>query len=98
MPKTEIGERSISEAVAEIEAGLDGYEPPAAFAVGVATVGPSGGVLDVRYPHVNLLGSWGTVAVLAEAVGYRSGTETFRLDNAQIYGAIAALEDTVWKL
>lgn len=93
MPKTEIGERSISDAVAAIEGRLDGYEPPAAFAVGVATVGPSGGVLDVRYPHVNLLGSWGTVAVLAEAIGYRSGTQTFTLDNAQIYGAIAALED-----
>ncbi len=92
MPKTEIGERNLSDAVAEIEAGLDGYEPPAAYAVGVATIGPSGGVLDVSYPHVNLLGSWGTAAVLARATGYRSGTETFHLGDDLINSAIADLE------
>lgn len=92
MPKTEIGERVLSDTVAALEADLDGYEPPAAFAVGVATIGPSGGVLDVSYPHVNLLGSWGTVAVLARATGYRSGTETFQLGDDLITSAIADLE------
>jgi len=93
MPQSEVGPRTLSDAVTAIEARLEGYEPPAAFAVGVATVGPSDAVLDVSYPHVNVAGSWGTAAVLAEAVGYRSGTETFEIDADTIAGALASLEE-----
>lgn len=92
MPTTDIGERTISDAVAAIEARLDGYQAPAAYGVGVATLSPEGRILDVRFPVVNLVESWGTMAVLAEATGYRSGTETYELSAEQLAGAISALE------
>ena len=91
MPERDRPERSLSDAVAAIEVDLDGYEPPSAFAVGVATIGPSGAVLDVAYPHVNLEESWGTAAVLADATGYRNGTASFRIDAETLDGAIEDL-------
>ncbi|MCL4110546.1 UNVERIFIED_CONTAM: hypothetical protein GTU68_035520 [Idotea baltica] len=52
MPEHERQPRNVSDTVAALEAKLEGYVPPQAYAVGVATVGPSGGVLDVSFPHL----------------------------------------------
>jgi 2,3,4,5-tetrahydropyridine-2,6-dicarboxylate N-succinyltransferase len=66
-------------------AALDGYTPPAAFALGIATISPSGKVLDTSYPTMNLVTgpSWPS-AIYASITGYRSGTSTYRLTHAQL--------------
>ena len=74
-----------------IEQSLDGFTRPAAFGVGVATVGPSGATLDTYFPHThagdhNLPG-----AVLAASVGYRAGTTTITMDTATLDEAITML-------
>jgi 2,3,4,5-tetrahydropyridine-2-carboxylate N-succinyltransferase len=73
-------------------AALDGYTPPAAFALGVATIAPSGKVLDTSYPAVNLVSgpSW-PAAVLARVTGHRQGTATYRLTAEQVRDAEAEL-------
>lgn len=93
IPERDPMERELTEASAALEAGLEGYQPPAAFGVGVATVGPSGTILDVAFPQVNCQEAWATAAVLAEATGYRTGTETYRLDVTSFDDAISALAD-----
>jgi len=93
MPEHERAPRQVSDTVAALEADLDGYEAPQAYAVGVATVGASGNVLDVAFPHVNCDESWGTAAVLAKATGYRSGTQTYRLTSEVVDSAIADLSE-----
>jgi 2,3,4,5-tetrahydropyridine-2,6-dicarboxylate N-succinyltransferase len=73
-------------------AKLDGYTPPVAFALGVATISPAGKVLDTAYPTVNLVSgpSW-PAAVWAQVTGYRGGTSTHRLTRRQV----AAAEETL---
>ncbi len=75
--------------VAEIE-GRPGYVRSAAFAVGFATVAPSGKVLDTAFPVVNLAENFGAGAVLADVVGHRSGTASYELSRDQLDRAIAA--------
>jgi 2,3,4,5-tetrahydropyridine-2,6-dicarboxylate N-succinyltransferase len=72
--------------VASIQAGA-GYEKPAAFALGVATIAPSGKVLDASFSVVNRDQNYGAAAIFAAAAGHTSGTATYRLNNAQL-GAI----------
>jgi len=91
MPEHERQPRNVSDTVAALEAKLDGYVAPHAYAVGVATVGPSGGVLDVSFPHVNCDESWGTAVVLAASTGHREGTASYRLDQDTLDDAIADL-------
>ena len=67
-----------------------GYVRPAAWAVGVAVVAPSGKVLDTGYPVVNLGENFGAAAVLADCVEHRSGTASYRLDVEQLRTARAA--------
>ena len=93
MPHHDRAPREISETVAGLEAKLEGYVAPHAYAVGVATIGPSGDVLDVSFPHVNLDESWGTAAVLAEATGFRDGTVSYHLDAATLDAAVANLSE-----
>jgi len=93
MPEHERAPRNVSDAVAAIEAELDGYVAPQAYAVGVATISPAGNVLDVSFPHVNCDESWGTAAVLAKATGYRDGTVSYHMDQAILDGAIADLDE-----
>jgi 2,3,4,5-tetrahydropyridine-2,6-dicarboxylate N-succinyltransferase len=64
--------------VAAVEA-RDGYVRPAAFAVGIATIAPSGKVLDTSYPVVNCGENFGSAAVLADLVGHTSGTGTYQM-------------------
>jgi 2,3,4,5-tetrahydropyridine-2-carboxylate N-succinyltransferase len=75
-----------------IEASLEGYARPAAFAIGIATVGPSGATLDTWYPHTNAGDSFMTAAVIAQVSGYRGGTTTIDLTVEQVGAVIAGLE------
>ena len=54
--------------VAEIESRA-GYRRPAAFALGLATVAPSGKVLDTSFPMVNLAENFGAAAIFADVAG-----------------------------
>jgi 2,3,4,5-tetrahydropyridine-2-carboxylate N-succinyltransferase len=65
----------------EIEHSMPGYERPAAFGVGVATIGPSGAVLDTWFPAVNRGSHDLAAAVLASACGYTTGSQTVWLDS-----------------
>jgi 2,3,4,5-tetrahydropyridine-2,6-dicarboxylate N-succinyltransferase len=73
--------------VAAVESAA-GYVRPAAFAVGVATLSPSGKVLDTAYPVVNFGENFGSAAVLANVVGHSAGTATYRLSDAQLVDAL----------
>jgi 2,3,4,5-tetrahydropyridine-2,6-dicarboxylate N-succinyltransferase len=75
--------------VAAVEA-RDGYVRPAAFAIGMATIAPSGKVLDTAYPVVNCGQNFGSAAVLADLVGHTSGTGTYQLTDEML----AAAQDT----
>lgn len=78
----------IDDARAALEAAIGGYTAPAAWAVGIATIGPSGAVLDVAFPVVNTDGSRFAAAGLATAVGHAAGTATLHLTPAQLQAAI----------
>jgi 2,3,4,5-tetrahydropyridine-2,6-dicarboxylate N-succinyltransferase len=75
--------------VAQIQS-RDGFAKPAAFAVGVATIAPSGKVLDTAFPVVNLAENYGAAAVLADVAGHLAGTATYRLSTAQLDAALNA--------
>ncbi len=66
-----------------------GFQKPAAFAVGVATVSPSGKVLDTSYPTVNWEENHRSAAVFADVVGHTAGTATYRLTDSQLYDILA---------
>jgi 2,3,4,5-tetrahydropyridine-2-carboxylate N-succinyltransferase len=74
-----------------IEASLESYERPAAFGLGIATVGPSGATLDTYFPRANAGGNFLPGAVLAAATGYRSGTTAIEVDDATLDRAITML-------
>ena len=61
-----------------------GYQRPAAFALGVATVAPSGKVLDAAFSSVNCEQNFGAAAIFAAAAGHVAGTATYRLTDAQL--------------
>lgn len=82
-------EADIAEARKALEASIDGYVSPAAYAVGVATIGPSGDVLDVSYPHVNAGEHSYTAAVMASVVGHSSGTASYQITGDQLGEALA---------
>jgi 2,3,4,5-tetrahydropyridine-2,6-dicarboxylate N-succinyltransferase len=67
-----------------------GYANPFAFAVGIATVAPSGKVLDTSYPIINCEENYGSAAVLADVVGHTSGTKTYELSATAIERALGA--------
>ncbi len=75
--------------VAAIEARA-GYVRPAAFALGVATVSPTGKLLDTAFPVVNLGENFGTAAVLADLASYLSGTSSAVLTATQLDEALTA--------
>lgn len=93
IPGSESAPRDVADSVLALEAELDGYAAPAAFGVGVATIGPSGAVLDVAYPHVNCDEAWGSAVVLAGTTGYRNGTQTYQLDETTVDDSVEALSD-----
>jgi 2,3,4,5-tetrahydropyridine-2-carboxylate N-succinyltransferase len=75
-----------------LEATLEGYAAPAAWAVGIATVGPSGAVLDAAFPVVNAAQASYGAATIADVTGHRAGTATHRLTPDQLRTAIGRLE------
>ena len=75
-----------------IETALAPYTRPAAFGIGIATVGPSGATLDTWFPQTNVGDSFMTAAVVAQVAGYQSGTATVALELAQLDAVIAGLE------
>ena len=75
--------------VAEIEA-RPGYQKPKAFGVGMATIAPSGKVLDTAYVATSVDDNLGAAAVIADVCGHTSGTATYRLTSDQIARCLAA--------
>lgn len=80
----------------------------AAFAVGVATIGPSGAVLDVSYPTVHRVDAEPTVgtelevstelaAVLSRVLGHESGTKTYRMSASQLKEANSEANFEPWQ-
>ena len=53
-----------------------GYVRPRAFGIGLASVSRSGALLDTWFPVPNHEANYGTAAVLAHVLGYRSGHAT----------------------
>ncbi|HUG84638.1 MAG TPA: DapH/DapD/GlmU-related protein [Euzebya sp.] len=78
----------IRQARESFEAQIDGYAAPAAWAVGIATIGPSGSVLDVAYPVVNTDAGRFPAVCIAAAIGHASGSATYRLTPAQLQDAV----------
>jgi len=74
-----------------IEESIPAYVRPAAYAVGIATIGHSGQILDTRYPVVNTDVHLLPAAVLAQVLGRTHGTASHRLDHSQLQEAVAAL-------
>ncbi len=72
----------------ELESVIDGYVEPVAFAVGIATLGPSGAVLDVSYPVVNSGSHSFPGAALATVLSHSGSTASFRLTPEQLQAAI----------
>ncbi len=75
-----------------LESEIDGYAVPAAFALGVATIGPSGDVLDVSYPVVNTDQNGFPAVALATALGHSAGTASYRVSDDQAAAALALIE------
>ena len=74
-----------------IEQSLESYARPAAYGLGVATIGPSAATLDTFFPVTNAGAHHLPCAVLASVTGYRSGTATLTMDLATLDNAIAML-------
>lgn len=78
----------IKAATQSMESAIDGYVQPSAFAVGIATVGPSGPILDVSYPVVNHASGAFPAACLSTILGYINGTSAHRISPGQLAQAI----------
>jgi hypothetical protein len=79
----------IATARERMEAAIDGYERPAAFALGLAAeVGAADG--DV-FPHVNSGANFLPAVVLATVCGHVRGTATYVLDEPRLQQAIDLL-------
>ncbi len=76
----------------DLEGSIAGYVAPVAFALGVATRGPSGDILDVSYPHPNLDDRGYVAAALAKASGHISRTGTVALTSEQVDEFVTTLE------
>ena len=76
--------------VTEIEAE-NGYERPAAFAIGLANVSRFGRVLDSYYPCTNLAEGFAAAAILSRVVGRKAGGGSFELEPAQLSEALKLL-------
>jgi len=76
--------------VSEIEAE-HGYESPAAFGVGLATVSRFGRVLDAYYPITNLGEQLDVAAVFSRITGREKGGGSFQLESEQLQESIKLL-------
>jgi hypothetical protein len=73
-----------------MEAAIDGYERPAAYALGLAVEGDAEAG-DV-FPRVNRGGNFLPAVVLATVCGHVRGTATYLLDRQRVDQAIDLLE------
>lgn len=73
-----------------LAATIEGWQPPAAYAVGISS---ASSMPDVEFPHVNGPGATHGLpgVVLAKLLGHASGTETFELSSAQLEAAVESL-------
>ncbi len=78
----------INNARTNLEATVEGFQSPAAWALGVATVAENGDVLDVRYPYVHLGKDSFPGTALAVVVGHTAGTATYEVSLGQLSEAI----------
>ena len=75
-------------AVIESATRRDGWTPPAAFGIGIATRAADGTVLDTWYGAVNLGQNLGSAALLGAALGVDGSTGTHAL-SADVLGQLA---------
>ncbi len=75
-----------------LEEAIDGYVAPAAFGLGIATIGPAGDILDVAYPVANAGDHRFPAAALATALGHVAGTATYHVTDDQMAAALALVE------
>jgi len=85
-----MGKEEFDSLVSEIETER-GYESPAAFGVGLATVSRFGRVLDTYYPFTNLGERLGVAAVFSRVTGRKAGGGSFELGPEQLEEAITLL-------
>lgn len=64
------------------------YKRPLAFGVGLATVDSDNNVLDTFFEFPNYNANFGSCAVLAKILGYKSGTNSYRINAQQIADAL----------
>ena len=73
-----------------LAATIDGWRPPAAYAVGIS---PASSSPELEFPHVNAPG--GThglpAVVLAKLLGHTSGTQTYELTRPLLEAAVETL-------
>jgi 2,3,4,5-tetrahydropyridine-2-carboxylate N-succinyltransferase len=93
MNAKESAARARAELLEEIE-GRSGYKRPAAFAVGIATYGREGRVLDTYFPLVNLNEFPAVAAVLSGVVGRTSESGSYELTREQLEEALRLLNPT----
>jgi 2,3,4,5-tetrahydropyridine-2-carboxylate N-succinyltransferase len=85
-----MSENEFDSLVGKIEAER-GYEQPAAFGVGLATVSSFGRVLDAYYPITNLGEQFDVAAVFSRVTGRKSGGGSFQLESEQLQESIRLL-------
>ncbi len=71
-----------------IAASIDGWQPPAAFAVGLTSATSSA---EVEFPKINVGGGYLPALVLAKTIGYANGTSTHTLSVAELTHAVNGL-------
>ena len=72
-----------------LEAAINGYERPAAYALGLA--GADGAAAEDVFPRVNSGGNFLPAVVLATVCGHVRGTATYALDEQRLQQAIDLL-------
>lgn len=73
-----------------LAATIEGWQPPAAYAVGLSSASSSP---EVEFPHVNPPGGAHRLpaVILAKLVGHSHGTQTYELSPAQLSAAVESL-------
>jgi 2,3,4,5-tetrahydropyridine-2,6-dicarboxylate N-succinyltransferase len=89
-PLESVSNEEFDSLVGKIEAER-GYEQPAAFGVGLATVSRFGRVLDAYYPITNLGEQLDVAAVFSKVAGRKSGGGSFQLEPEQLQESVSLL-------
>lgn len=65
-----------------------GYEKPLAFGIGIATIDSENNLLDTFFPAPNYNANFGICAILANILGYKTGTASYRISLEQLNKAL----------